>query len=537
LASRKAKTPASQIHRHQKYGRWVTIRPIARGGNGQVWLAQDASKAQAAIKFLAKNKPIAYARFRDEVTILKKVTGVPGILPILDANLPSNLGTARPWYAMPLGTPIGDWAVNVAPRAKVEAIAAVAETMAALHERKIAHRDIKPGNLVMFNGRCHIVDFGLVHYPDKTQLTGYKEHIGPLWTMAPEVRRNGSSADPFRADVFSLAKTLWVLLTQVNQGFDGQYVAGSEFGIRSLFPASFVTPLEELLSAATTHSPVERPSMAELRDKLNSWLQISDDFLETNPLQWKEELARIFPVSAPERAIWTDAASIVTVLNSVGQANLNHLFFPDGGGMDLEGARLSVHEPGCVELHTSFWNIVKPISLTMETFPGDAQWNYLRLETGRLDPAKVSGEESDRDDDRRDDHGGQDEASALRNEDTSGERASEELTEIDERTYTSRACWDEGRYNGEELPESARVVIRWFGGAFVIFQKTSFYNFAHGKLDAYDGRHNTMNAEQFRAYIEVLRNGVQERGIDLRARRIQKRGLAREQFRENPGGR
>jgi serine/threonine-protein kinase len=82
--------------------------------------------------------------------------------------------------------------------------------MAALHERQIAHRDIKPGNLVMFDNLCHVVDFGLVHYPEKTALTGYKEHIGPLWTMAPEVRRNGRNADPFPADVFSLAKTLWI---------------------------------------------------------------------------------------------------------------------------------------------------------------------------------------------------------------------------------------------------------------------------------------------------------------------------------------
>jgi serine/threonine-protein kinase len=267
--------------------------------------------------------------------------------------------------------------------------------------------------------------------------------------------------------------------------------------------------------------------MAELKEKLHSWLQTSDDFLETNPLQWKEELARIFPVSAPTRAIWTDPASIVTILNSVGQANLNHLFFPDSGGMDLEGARLSVHEPGCIELHTSFWNIVKPLSLTLETFSGDAQWNYLRLETGRLEPAKVPGEESDRDDDRGDDDGNQDDPNVPTHEYTSGERASEELTEIDERTYASRACWDEGRYNDKELPENARVVIRWFGGAFVIFQKTSFYNLAHGKLDAYDGRHSTMNDEQFRAYIEVLRSGVQERGIDLRARRIEERGVAR----------
>ena len=514
-----------QIHRGQKFGAWRTVTPIARGGNGQIWLAEDASGIRVAIKFLAKNRPIAYSRFRDEVAILQKVTGVPGILPILRANLPSVMGGARPWYAMPLATPLDDWARGVTPRERVEAIAAAAETMAALHQREIAHRDIKPGNLVMFNGRCHVVDFGLVRYPEKTELTGYKEHIGPLWTMAPEVRRNGSAADPFSADVFSLAKTLWILLTQVNQGFDGQYVAGSEFSIRSLFASSYVTPLEELLSAATAHNPLERPTMAKVAGSLRSWLETSDDFLRTNPLQWEEALARLFPVAAPTRAIWTDPARIVAILNAVGQANLNHLFFPDGGGMDLEGARLSVHEPGCIELHTHFWNIVKPLSLTLETFPGDAQWNYLRLETARLDPIRLS----DRDEDEQAGNG-EEEADDQEYRYTDHEQANEELTEINDHTYASRACWDEDCYEGGELPKTARVVVRWFGGAFVIFQKTSFYNFAHGKLDAYTGRHNRMDAEQFRQHIEELRQGVIERGIDLRAERIEAVARARERW-------
>src|SRR5258708_7122839 len=446
-----------QIHSRQKFGPWRTVRLIARGGNGQVWLAEDESRKQVAIKFLVKNRPVAYARFRDEIAVLRKITGVPGILPILHANLPLTLDVARPWYAMPLGTPIDDWARRVTPRQRVEAIAAAAKTMAALHDRQIAHRDIKPGNLVMFDSGCHVVDFGLVHYPEKTALTGYKEHIGPLWTMAPEVRRNGSNADPFPADVFSLAKTLWILLTQVAQGFDGAYVAGSEFSIRSLFPDSFVTPLEALLSAATAHNPAERPTIGEFEEKLRSWLQISDDFLRTNPLQWQEALSRLFPVAAPTRATWADPARIVAILNAVGKTNLNHLFFPDGGGMDLEGASLSVHEPGCIELHAGSGNIVKPLSLMLETFPGDAQWNYLRLETIKLDPAENSdgkfhedGAQLDDDDDQEGEDGQDDQY-------TSAERASEELTEINEHTYASRACWDENRYEGEELPDSARV--------------------------------------------------------------------------------
>ncbi len=180
---------------------------------------------------------------------------------------------------------------------------------------------------------------------------------------------------------------------------------------------------------------------------------------------------------------------------------------------------MSRHEPGCIELHTTFWNIVRPVSLTLEIFPGDAQWNYLRLESAKLDPIEIY-EELDGGDEQFGDADDQEEHSAEENQHRLAERASEELTEIDEETYASREVWDEGRYNGEELPEGARVVVRWFGGAFVIFQKTSFYNLAHGRLDAYNGRHNTMSAAEFRSHVAELRKGVEERGIDLRARRI-----------------
>jgi hypothetical protein len=145
-------------------------------------------------------------------------------------------------------------------------------------------------------------------------------------------------------------------------------------------------------------------------------------------------------------------------------------------------------------------------------------------------PSRVSDCEPDDDDEQLSDDEDKAEPDERNDKYTLNERACEELTEIDEHTYASRACWDENRYAGEELPDTARVIIRWFGGAFVIFQKTSFYNFVHGKLDAYSGRHNKMDAEQFRSHIEELRNAVQQRGLDLRAQRIRTRDKIRDDY-------
>jgi serine/threonine protein kinase len=454
----------------------VFVARIARGGNGEVWRAHNSNGQEVAVKLLMKIKPIAYKRFQSEVKVLQSVRGISGILPVLAFELPDNVESSRPWYAMPLAIPLLHGATMMDVNERVRAIADVAATMRQLHDRNISHRDIKPSNLLMFEARCHIGDFGLVDYPNKEDLTGNKEQLGPIWTMAPEVRRDGRRADPKPADVYSLAKTLWIILTGTAKGFDGQFSKDGELEIVTACGELYVTPLENLLASATEHSPAKRPTMAQFEDSLREWLSISAEYQKHNPLQWKEALQELFPSCIPSHAEWQSIDGIVATLNMIANIpDLNHLFFPDSGGMDFDRVTKSDYEPGCIELHTTFTNLLKPLKLYFESFDGDPQWNYFRLECSALDPSGVYS-----------DYAG---------------RPFEELTDLGNGSYVDRAIWDENSYNGEPLPEGARVLIRWFGGAFVIFQKTSQYNRGSGRLDAYDGRHNKMNADEFREYI------------------------------------
>jgi len=470
-----AKSPT----RGHSVGCWSLRRRLGQGGNGEVWLAKDRNGALVAIKLLKKTRPIPYARFRDEVAALKLAAGVDGILPILDSYLPNEIGHCRPWYAMPVATPLLDAVKSMETQARVLAIAQVAETMARLHAMGIAHRDIKPGNLLIYDSRCHASDFGLVVYPNKPHLTASKEQLGPRWTMAPEVRREGRKANPFSADVYSLAKTLWIVLTEQHRGFDGQYNSDGELNIKKYCVDLYITSLEALLSDSTQHNSERRPTMEVFAKSLRDWLEISKDFRQYNRLQWRETLQKLFPHAVPTRAKWEHMDEIIAVLNVLGESSgLNHLFFPSGGGLDLERAVRCEREPGCIELITNGCiNIVKPIRLQFESFDDDPQWNYFRLETGELDPTDVY-------------------------PDRVGDWLYEELTEVGGEFYASRSCWDENQYSGKPLPDHSRVLMRYFRGAFVIFQKTSIYN----RISAtYDARHNKMGTDEFRAYIA---NGV-----------------------------
>jgi serine/threonine-protein kinase len=147
------------------------------------------------------------------------------------------------------------------------------------------------------------------------------------------------------------------------------------------------------------------------------------------------------------------------------------MFYPSGGGMDLEGAKLGL-EDNTVELviDPNWVDLIKPRRLVFENFDTDTQWNYFRIENEELEPIDIENVYRD----------------------------SEELVDIEPLHYIDRIYWDEGYYEGEKLPPSARLVSRYMKGDFVIFSKTSFYNHAPS---TYDGRHNQMTTDEFREYI------------------------------------
>src|SRR5436190_22789584 len=83
------------------------------------------------------------------------------------------------------------------------------EALQYVHEQQIVHRDIKPANLICGENGVTIVDFGVATQLSATD-TG-TVGIGTPRFMAPEVFAGGVASP--RSDVFSLAATVWNLIT------------------------------------------------------------------------------------------------------------------------------------------------------------------------------------------------------------------------------------------------------------------------------------------------------------------------------------
>ncbi|TLD68321.1 toll/interleukin-1 receptor domain-containing protein [Phragmitibacter flavus] len=219
-------------------------------------------------------------------------------------------------------------------------------------------------------------------------------------------------------------------------------------------------------------------------------------FKERNLRQWQEFLGEIFPQGKPASAAWHNIEDIVSILQKLSSPNLNHSFFPEGGGQDLSGCKKSL-EADCIELlwGHNYASIVKPSSLSFESFLNAPSLSYFRLDLKFLKPWSDGIDLT--------------------------EYQSEELAELFPMEYHNRNVFDAGYYDHDEsgneirIPEGSRVITRHFSGSFVIFAKGSYYNSASGELDAYRARHNKMTAIQFKQYISAMIEAASRAGFDL----------------------
>lgn len=261
-------------------GGWKVGSQIGAGGNGTVYRT-ERNGVVGAIKLLRDVSPKRTARFADEVQAMRACGDISGVLPVLDAG--SQADGIPPWFVMGLATtidnelfPIGRAASNLPLQRVVEAMASIASTLDAMHQRGISHRDIKPDNLFFFNGAWTVGDFGLVSFEGKTSVTAQGERIGPIHFIAPEMLNDPIHADGRAADVFSFAKTLWVLATRQNFPIPGAHDLMHDACRIGAYVAEVNTgSLDKLIAHCTALSPEARPSMAQVANELRAWLEPS----------------------------------------------------------------------------------------------------------------------------------------------------------------------------------------------------------------------------------------------------------------------
>lgn len=366
---------------------------LGAGGNGVVFGGVHSTLGAVAVKFMLNDDMKRYGRFCDEVKVVtNRLMGSPRVLPILEAFL-NDPKQGVPYYIMPTAQPVAGLLKGVSLDAKLLAFAELAEGLADIHKNEVAHRDIKPDNLFFYAATYRYGDFGIASFPEKTGLTEDKEPMGPWAYMAIEMLSAPLTADPLKADVYSLAKTVWALITEQKVPFAGQYSStGSEaLSSRPGVKEFVIEPLESLLSDSTNSVPSSRPTAAEFAARLRDVIKVQSDFRSGNTAQWAA--AELDAVSGPGlvRACWESVEHIASALAVLSRRNgLNHFFFPEGGGQQITG--VDICENGTMLSLTIPYGgklILKPQRLTLERFNGKPELGYAVLESGDVAPLGV----------------------------------------------------------------------------------------------------------------------------------------------------
>jgi serine/threonine-protein kinase len=197
--------------------RYELLRELGRGGMATEYVARDRKHGrEVALKVMdpALAKGVGAARFLREVRIAATLTH-PGIVPVFDSG---EVGDPF-YYVMPLlrGASLRDRmrAGPIAPREACLLLAEVADALDAAHRANVVHRDVKPENILIADGRPLVTDFGVAHaaptdFGDSLTDTGVS--VGTLLYMAPEQLFDAANTDA-RADVFSVGAMLYEMLS------------------------------------------------------------------------------------------------------------------------------------------------------------------------------------------------------------------------------------------------------------------------------------------------------------------------------------
>ncbi|HET9255197.1 MAG TPA: serine/threonine-protein kinase, partial [Pseudonocardiaceae bacterium] len=201
---------------------------IGKGGMGEVYRAFDTKRNRAvALKRMPAAMgadPEYVARFRREAAIAARL-GSPHIVPIHDYG---EIG-GRLFIDMRLvsGTDLAKLLASSGPLDPGRAVGIIEQVASALddaHAEGLAHRDVKPSNVLLTgNDFAYLADFGVARaVSGGTALTVTGATVGTLAYMAPE--RFQDQPGDHLADVYALGCVLYEALTG-SPPFGGQGLA------------------------------------------------------------------------------------------------------------------------------------------------------------------------------------------------------------------------------------------------------------------------------------------------------------------------
>ncbi|MFE3178873.1 serine/threonine-protein kinase [Amycolatopsis sp. NPDC059090] len=255
-------------------GRYRLISELGSGGFGRVWRAHDeALDVSVAVKEMRLPPSSSDAEQADrlkraerEARHAARLRDHPNIVAVHDVVVEDGV----PWIVMRLvdGQTLADRLADgpLSPGQAAPIAAALVDALGAAHDADIAHRDVKPGNVLLTErGHVLLTDFGIATHDADTQLTSTGMFIGSVEYTAPE-RLEGHGRGAV-SDLFSLGATLYHAVEGVSPfARDTAKATMAAILFHEPPPPRRAGALTDLIARLLAKDPAARPSFAEARE-------------------------------------------------------------------------------------------------------------------------------------------------------------------------------------------------------------------------------------------------------------------------------
>ncbi len=276
------------------YGnRWRLLDkpPLGQGGQATVFRVTDDKGQYEGELALKRVKNVRrHDRFVREIEAVRRLIDPntnsthPNVIPVIDHSaLDESENPAKQFLVMPIakGGDLSEPGRLSLYKDSMDGVLSVAKQIAAAlsvaHTANVFHRDVKPEN-ILFTGSGNdlwLSDFGICLIRELPRLTESPEVMGPWGFMAPELARGGELAVTPSADIYSLGKVIFYMMS-------GGIVLPREEIYDSKFQVIFdrgqrYRLMEMLLGRMVREKPDERfQSMADILarlDQIELWEQ------------------------------------------------------------------------------------------------------------------------------------------------------------------------------------------------------------------------------------------------------------------------
>jgi serine/threonine protein kinase len=202
----------------KRFDDWEVIRDLPQGGQAWTYLVKKAGESDEGVfvlkRLIKKSDPNRLKRFQQEIDAGLHLSH-PNVLKAVGHNITHE----HPYFVTEYcsGGALADASIDdYSDVERLRLFLAICHGVGHAHANGVIHRDLKPANIFLLSDlRTPVVgDFGLCLLADQQErLTEVNEAVGARWYMAPELEDGINLEVHTEADIYSLGKILYWLLS------------------------------------------------------------------------------------------------------------------------------------------------------------------------------------------------------------------------------------------------------------------------------------------------------------------------------------